>query len=198
MSFENPRLRRICRYWTNSTKKAAQQKCVARPVFRFCFAEVANRGRVYSEASALSPPSSSAFLTFFFFFIAIFWTRTLGIPRTESPSFQRSVAANLARRSARVSTLRCFTPPALILRLLSIVISSLFGFFGTRDYMDIIGLSQVLKTGICPHETNVSPGFGDWHDQQTFPEPQNAPVSGKVCLLTSVRRSGGICCDGFV
>ena len=57
--------------------------------------------------SSLAASSPSSVLTFFFFFIESFRTRTLGSPMIESPSFQRSISCNLARRSARFNTLRC-------------------------------------------------------------------------------------------
>ncbi len=70
-----------------------------------------------------APPSSSVF-TFFFFFIEIFTTRTLGMPRTLSPSFQRSASLSFSRRSARVRTLRFEIAPALTFKLLSIGIGA--------------------------------------------------------------------------
>ncbi len=69
------------------------------------------QSRPYSKRTRMDHPcslvsSSSAFLAFFFFFSEIFTTRTLGIPKTGSPSCQRSASCSFARRSALVRTFR--------------------------------------------------------------------------------------------
>lgn len=66
--------------------------------------------------------SSSSVFTFFFFFSEILTTRTLGMPKRESPSLQRSCSTSFASRSVRVRTFRDLTIPAFTFRLLSIVI----------------------------------------------------------------------------
>src|SRR5262249_7467954 len=80
-------------------------------------------GAAAPAAGAAAPSAPSSGLAgFFFFFSASLSTRTLGKPRTLSPSFQRSVSLSLRIRSARVNTLRLEIAPAFTRRLLSMVI----------------------------------------------------------------------------